>query len=79
MRPSLFYACYADGQVFAVLRGTAAAIRACGGRRHYFGPFGSELAAQEYAAWWNYLAYQPGGHLAHLSTRISSPSMARTF
>lgn len=53
VRPMKFYACYDHGSIFAVLEGTTAARRACGGRRHYFA-FRTRLAAEEYAMWWNH-------------------------
>lgn len=53
MRPMKFYACYEDGFVFAIHEGTAAARRACGGRRHYKA-FVSRMDAEEWASWWNY-------------------------
>lgn len=62
MRPLMFYACFAEGLVFGVFEGATAARRACGGRRTYRA-FSSRLDAEEYAAWWNYAATLPGGHL----------------
>lgn len=53
MRPRGFYAVYQDGQVVAICHGYDHARRVNGGRRHYT-RFRSLLAAQEFAAWWNY-------------------------
>lgn len=56
MRPPKYYVCYNEhGQIIGVHKGTAAAIRACGGRRSYWS-FQSRMAAEEFAAWWTYEA-----------------------
>lgn len=70
MRPQKYYVCYANGLAFAIHQGTAAARRACGGRRDYWS-FKTLLEAEEWFCWWNYKAYLPGGHLHHTVQRVS--------
>lgn len=53
MRPRAYFACYDDISVFAVVQGYDNARRACGGRRMYRA-FKTQLAAEEWAAWFDY-------------------------
>lgn len=63
MRPRKYYVLFALGQAVDIIEGCAAARRL-----HAWGSFRTRLAAEEFSAWWNYTAFAPGGHLAHLNT-----------
>lgn len=64
-RPRRWYCVFDMGLVVSVLEGADQARALLGGRRSYRA-FETRIAAEEFAAWWNYQAYLPGGHLAHL-------------
>lgn len=51
MRPRRYFAVFRDGQVIRITHGHQEA-RQLSGRAYK--SFKTELAAQEYAAWWNY-------------------------
>lgn len=53
MRPRRWYCVFDMGLVHTVCEGAAAARAACQGRRQYLS-FSTQLAAEEYAAWWNH-------------------------
>ncbi|WP_152658737.1 hypothetical protein [Devosia chinhatensis] len=56
MRPHKYFVCVNElSEIFAVVKGQAAARKLCAGRRSYWS-FRSELDAQEFASWWTYEA-----------------------
>ncbi|HTN61997.1 MAG TPA: hypothetical protein VL147_10620 [Devosia sp.] len=77
-RPRKFYIIFEYGEATDIAYGLTEA------RRRHSGSHGftTRAAAEEFSAWWNYEAFQPGGHLAHRitlsDTHISSPPKEQT-
>lgn len=53
MRPKNYYAVYNEGKVTHICHGAADARKIYNGRGYR--AFKTQLAAEEHAAWWNYL------------------------
>lgn len=69
-RPRKFYLIYADGLVTDIAHGLDEArhiAKSVGGAAASSAK--TRLAAEERMLWHNYQAYQPGGHLHHLTQR----------